>query len=157
MTKVLHWPKNVFNSHAKSLSIHYFVGFQNLACMSVFPSDFIQKILFSFPSILSKSEDKVLLLPGPSSLASMWWSTQARTKGAIGLTAVLLVSLWKTEAAPAYGLEWSCLQWLLALHQEKWDWPHGTWFRNPRPFLISVSNFYEQYRSFNSPQRGLNL
>ena len=71
MTKFLHWPKNVFNSHAKSLSMHYFVGFQNLACMRVFPSDFIQKILFSFPSILSKSEDKVLLLPGPSSLASM--------------------------------------------------------------------------------------
>lgn len=45
-------------------SRHYFVQFQNLVYMHVFPSGFIQKILFSFPSVLSKTENKVFLFPG---------------------------------------------------------------------------------------------
>lgn len=136
MTKILHWPKNVSNSHAKSLSMHYFVGFQNLACMHVFPSDFIQKILFSFPSILSKSEDKVFLFPGSSSLASMWWSTHARTKGAIGLTVVLLVSLWKTEAASCIWIRMVLFTMVPCSTSRKTRLTTWHLVRNPKPFLM---------------------
>lgn len=61
--------QKVFNSHTKNPSTHYFVEFQNLVYMHVFPSGVIQEILFSFPSVLSKTKDKVFLsqplLPWP--------------------------------------------------------------------------------------------
>lgn len=58
------------------------------SCLHVF------SLLILF-SIFSKSGDKVFLFP----FSSMRWSTHARTKTAIGLVVVLLVSVWKTEAA----------------------------------------------------------
>lgn len=54
----------VFNSHTKNLSMRSFVQFQNLVYMHVFPFGFIQEILFSFPTVLSKTQDKMFLFPG---------------------------------------------------------------------------------------------
>ena len=106
-----------------------------LACMFSLLILF-KRFSFLFQAYFLSLKTKVFLFPGSSSLASMWWSTHARTKGAIGLTVVLLVSLWKTEAASCIWIRMVLFTTVPCSTSRKTRLTTWHLVRNPKPFLM---------------------
>lgn len=96
--KNLHRPKKCSTSSKVLMHIILYNSRILFACVFSFLILF-KRFSLLFQVYFLSLDAKCSFCPAPPSLASTWQSTHVRTKGAVGLIVVLLVSLWKTEAA----------------------------------------------------------